>query len=74
MQTSINITPEMIKMKNDLGMTWIGMLKLALKSRDNSFKTNELEAENKELKERLQRTVELLQHYIELSKVNTLVK
>lgn len=70
MMTSINITPEMLKMKEDLGMTWTGMLKLSLKGRENAFKINELEDENKELRERLERTAALLQKYVDLSKQN----
>jgi len=68
MMTSINITPDMLKMKEELGMTWSGMLKIAVKSRDSSFKINELEAENKDLRERLERTANLLQKYVDLSR------
>ena len=67
MLTTIDIPEALRNQKINNGMTWLGVIKCGLSSSSDKFKLNELEAENKELVERLARMKALLDKYVKLS-------
>jgi hypothetical protein len=68
MLTTIDIPEALRNQKINMGMTWLGIIRLGLNNSSNTFKVNELETENNDLKERITKLSALLEKYVKLSK------